>query len=370
MGHTETVPTNPEFRFEVTQTSPASMPMAMLNAAIARGDFSLVRQSSWVSPAEWSDVRAFVAKAGRVRYEANASRSDVLMAEREDSLVIVTREWGDEWTVYTAVRNAPQAERWMASFGSLLFPHPPPPPVTRPDNVVPVMFWMQNPMNGGAYARRRDITVQHWEEVAPNYPEATRTGLGELMSLDEPGAAGKLILFHGPPGTGKTRAILSLISEWRHWCQASVVTDADRFFGDPTYLNDLLFDAVGMKDWLLLVIEDGDEFMNVSSRDSKGQSIARLLNVADGIIGQGLNLLTLITTNVAMEELNPAVVRTGRCMMNLQFPGFPEDEAAEWLAAHDAELGDEALGGATLAELYEVMRRQDRAAKALARFAD
>lgn len=361
----------PEFRFEVTQTSPVSMPISMLNAAIARGDFSLVRQASWVSPAAWAEVKAFVAKAGRIQYEANTGRSDVLLADNSDSLVVLSREWGDEWTVYAAVRNTARAEKWIGALGALLFPYPPPPPPEPlPDNIVPVMFWMQNPMTGGAYSRRRNITVQNWEEVASNYPETVRGDLGGLMSMDEPGSGGKLMLFHGPPGTGKTRAILSLISEWRSWCQASVVTDADRFFGDPTYLNDLLFDSVGMRDWLLLVIEDGDEFMNVTGRESKGQSVARLLNVADGIIGQGLNLLTLITTNVAMEELNPAVVRSGRCMANLHFGKFPEAEAGEWVTERGGVAPPEGSGELTLAEMYEMLRRDERAAKALARFGD
>lgn len=367
----EATTTAPEFRFEVTQTSPASMPIAMLNAAIARGDFTLVRQMSWVSPAQWADVREFVARAGTIKYESIGNRQQVVLADNADSLIVLSCEWGDEWTLYAAVRSDAKAGKWIAALDALLFGYPPPPPPTPlPDNIVPVMFWMQNPHSGGAFARRRNITVQNWDEVDANYPAATRAELAQLMALEEPGSGGKLMLFHGPPGTGKTRAILSLISEWRHWCQSSVVTDPEKFFGDATYLNDLLFDSVGMKDWMLLVVEDGDEFMNVSSRESKGQGIARLLNVNDGIIGQGLNLLTLITTNVPMEQLNPAVIRSGRCMANLQFPAFPEAEAIEWVTSRDGVAPAEGAGDLTLAEMYELLRREERAAKALGRFAD
>ncbi|HUW00883.1 MAG TPA: AAA family ATPase [Acidimicrobiales bacterium] len=355
----------------VTNTSPAGVPLDRINAAIAAGEFELVRAHRFYSLTPWDDVKTFISRVATVKYEASIGYETTLLAETEDSVIALSCEWGDEWTLICAVRADARAQKWIASMASMLpEPPPPPPPPPRPDNMVPVMFWMQNPMTGGAYARRRDIEVQKFEDVAENYPASTRAELAELMALEEPGAGGKLVLFHGPPGTGKTRAILSLISEWRDWCAASVVTDADRFFGDPTYLNDLLFDSAGRKDWLLLVIEDGDEFMNVGSRESKGQDVARLLNVADGIIGQGLNVLTLITTNVAMDELNPAVVRTGRCMSNLQFPGFGEGEAAEWLEAHGVDYSDEDLGGSTLAELYELVRRTERAQKALARFAD
>lgn len=336
-------------------SSPTNVPNARLAAALAGHEFPITMAETFVSPVPWDEITAFlVGHTGEgVSFEARGRRSNAALASGDGFMIVVEVEYGDEWTITVAATDRALAEKWVAALAALLPGYPPPPPSPPlPNNVVPVSFWMQNPMTGGAYARQRNITVHEWGDVAPNYPGALAADLGALMALDTP-SGGKLMTFHGPPGTGKTRAILTLISEWRDWCHASVVTDAEKFFGDAAYLNDLLFDSVGRRDWLLLVIEDGDEFMNVGSKDSKGQSIARILNVNDGIIGQGLNLLTLISTNVDVDQLNPAITRSGRCMANLHFGPFPPAEASAWALAHgvDADFEDDV----SLADLYALV---------------
>lgn len=291
------------------------------------------------SPTPWSEVVDFVSKesGGKVIFEAQArnGRESSLFAEYDKAAVVIEREYGDAYTVTVAAASQALAHRYMSGLLTFIGEYPPYVPEPLPYNIVPVHFWMQDPMSGGGYSRRRNIEVQPFGDIAANYPKSLRDDLASLMTMDDP-AGGKLVLFHGPPGGGKTRAILSLFSEWREWCGPSVVTDPDRMLADATYLNSIVFGSEG-QGWLLLVIEDGDEFINVDGRDSKGQAIARLLNLADGIVGQGVNLLTLISTNVNVDQLNPALTRNGRCMANLHFGLFPEDEAREWLEGHGVE---------------------------------
>jgi ATPase family associated with various cellular activities (AAA) len=72
----------------------------------------------------------------------------------------------------------------------------------------------------------------------------------------------------------------------------------------------------------------------MDSRHQYGQALAKLLNLCDGLLGQGQKLLFLITTNEEVQNLHPAIVRHGRCLTNLEFPEFSETEASEWLASH------------------------------------
>ncbi len=46
-------------------------------------------------------------------------------------------------------------------------------------------------------------------------------------------AAGKLILWHGPPGTGKTWALRAILREWRGWAEAHYILDPENFFSNP-----------------------------------------------------------------------------------------------------------------------------------------
>ena len=90
-----------------------------------------------------------------------------------------------------------------------------------------------------------------------------------------------------------------------------------------------------------------EAFGELLARNRTGQALSRLLNVADGLIGQAHKTLICITTNEPMDALHPAVKRPGRCLANLEFPALSRSEAAAWLGP---DL-DPPASGATLAEL-------------------
>ena len=86
-----------------------------------------------------------------------------------------------------------------------------------------------------------------WEGVRQNYPSSTRTRIDALVADGVPDGSGRLLLWHGPPGTGKTSAVLGLLQSWKKWC--SVVTN-DYSLRVLSYHNSLLLTAV--KDNFLL----------------------------------------------------------------------------------------------------------------------
>ncbi len=105
------------------------------------------------------------------------------------------------------------------------------------------------------------------------------------------------------------------------------------------------------KPWRLLVLEDTGELLQPDAKAVIGQGLSRFLNLADGLIGQGLRVLVLVTTNEEIRKLHPAVARPGRSAANVLFAPLGDEEAISWLAAHGVE-GDGGRSSATIAELY------------------
>jgi Domain of unknown function (DUF5925)/ATPase family associated with various cellular activities (AAA) len=219
-----------------------------------------------------------------------------------------------------------------------------------PADRISVGFWMRGEYGGEV--RHRKIDAECFDDIAENYPGNVRKALARLVAIQSP-ERGRLILWRGEPGTGKSHALRSLARAWAPWCTAHFIMDPEELLGHGgAYMLELLTWEDGSDDerWRLLILEDAGELIAADARAAAGQALSRLLNVADGLLGQGTRTLVLITTNEPVGRLHPAARRDGRCLADVEFTPFTADEATAWLDARDQPSSVEEP--MTLAELF------------------
>ena len=314
-----------------------------IRLAYAEGLMTVIG-AGWVTRADLSDAPGEV--LGRADYFHSASKERVVRLDQAVCHLILHER---SLVARIAARDVASAEAALGTIGEAL------PEVDAADREVPARFWWWAQHGPAELARM--LPSPPWTEIEANYVDATRQRLRALCSWNlQPPSGGRLLLWHGDPGTGKTNAIRSLLGEWRSWAEFQFVTDPEAFLSNPGYLLATIGGPrrsrqIGPANgWRVVVLEDAGEFLAPDARQLKGQALSRLLNVCDGVLGQAMRALVLVTTNEPLGQLHPALARPGRCLAEIDFQRFDRRHIAAWCAARGTTPLDRQA--ASLAELY------------------
>jgi len=156
-----------------------------------------------------------------------------------------------------------------------------------------------------------------------------------------------ILLLVGPPGTGKTTFIRGLL---HHSSKNAIVT-----YDETILQKDYVFARFIEDDTGVMVLEDSDNFLK--SRRDGNSMMHRFLNVGDGLITVKGKKLIFSTNLPSINEIDPALVRPGRCFDILTFSNYTPEQAKTLALSLNIEFKEETgKKEYSLAEIFHQQR--------------
>jgi hypothetical protein len=154
-----------------------------------------------------------------------------------------------------------------------------------------------------------------------------------------------VLLLIGPPGCGKSVLISYIVA--RSEMGAMITYDPEIMSKDTIFANFIESNNGSF------VMEDADAFLG--GRTEGNLSMHRFLNVSSGIVSMKNKKLIFSTNLENTDEIDPALLRPGRCFDIVQFRKLTVSEGNNFLKDHNFEgTVDKDM---TLAELYNMTGR-------------
>ncbi len=125
-----------------------------------------------------------------------------------------------------------------------------------------------------------------------------------------------ILVLIGPPGTGKTTFIRGLLANQN---ASATLTYNKKSMNDDSFFVDWL-----ESDTVYMVMEDADE--HLAPRSDGNPMMSRFLSIGDGLIRMNNKKIIFSTNLPSIRDIDPALVRKGRCFDILEFRELNHEE--------------------------------------------
>ena len=144
------------------------------------------------------------------------------------------------------------------------------------------------------------------------------------------GSSENILILFGEPGTGKTTLIKQIMLEYaknsKHNPSIIYTKDTD------VLRKDMFWNMILEREPDILILDDFDKELENRENDKHDENsiVNKILSVSDGLFHSRTKIV--ITTNMKHTDIDPAIIRPGRCFDIIQIPALSRDEALDiWL---------------------------------------
>lgn len=166
-------------------------------------------------------------------------------------------------------------------------------------------------------------------------------------------SSASILLLIGPPGTGKTTFIRGLL---QHADTSAIVT-----YDASILAKDYIFAQFIEGDKNIMVIEDADNFLG--ARSDGNDMMHKFLNVGDGLVTTKGKKLIFSTNLPSIKDVDPALIRPGRCFDIVHFGQMNEEQATKLADKLGLELKTKDDGKYSVADIFHKQVEAPRAPK-------